>query len=284
MKDIKSIDLNHFPNVGLDTSKETYIGEKLLISHQSSKHLTYAIPNGPFYCFGANIQRIICGEARVMVNMEIYNVSSSDILLVPKGSIFEYIWTSEDYDYQLIIFNVETAVHDAGRKITLSEADFIRTGLYMDLIWETIKTDGYREHVLREIYETFIVDIIQLSEMQKEKTGNATQIQQNTFLHQFLMLINKHVKEEHTLDFYADKLHISPHYLSARIKKVSGRTFTQWGDYALIQKIKLELHYTEKRINDISYEFHFENPSDFSRYFKRNTGMTPLEYRKSNKK
>ena len=283
MKDIKSIDINHFPKAGLDISKGIYINEKIIISCRSSKHLPYAIPDGPFYCFGANIQRIICGEARVMINMEIYDVRRGDIILVPKGSIFEYIWTSEEYDYQLVIFDIETEVHDAGRKITLDEANFRRTSLYLDLLWETVKSDGYREYVLREICETFVLDIIQLSVMQQKENGNedSVEVQKNTFLHKFLMLINKHIKEERTLDYYADKLHISPHYLSARIKKDSGRTFTQWGDYALIQKIKLELHYTNKRITDISYDFHFENPSDFSRYFKRNTGMTPLEYRKS---
>jgi YesN/AraC family two-component response regulator len=75
---------------------------------------------------------------------------------------------------------------------------------------------------------------------------------------------------------------LTEHYLGTVIRQASGITAKEWIDRALIEHIKIELKYSDKPIVQISEEMNFPNPSFFSKYFKRLTNQTPLEYKLSN--
>ena len=62
------------------------------------------------------------------------------------------------------------------------------------------------------------------------------------------------------------------------MKKVSGKAAKEWIDEAITTRIKVELKHSDKSIAQIAYDLNFPNPSFFSKYFKRMTGMTPHEY------
>lgn len=68
-------------------------------------------------------------------------------------------------------------------------------------------------------------------------------------------------------------------YRSTVIRHVSSITAKEWIDRALITCIKIELKHTDKSVAQISDDMNFPNPSFFSKFFKRETGMTPLKYR-----
>ena len=69
--------------------------------------------------------------------------------------------------------------------------------------------------------------------------------------------------------------------MSTVVRRVSGKTAKNWIDEALVNAIKVQLSYSGKQVSEIAYEMHFPNPSFFGKYFKRVTGMTPVEYRDS---
>ena len=80
--------------------------------------------------------------------------------------------------------------------------------------------------------------------------------------------------------FYADKLCLTPHYLSSVIRETSGQTVMQWINQAVILEAKVLLKHSNLLVFQISDELNFPNPSFFSKFFKRMTGMTPAEYQK----
>ena len=82
------------------------------------------------------------------------------------------------------------------------------------------------------------------------------------------------------MEFYADKLFITPKYLSKVIKQASGRSGPEWIDSFVILEAKNLLKYTDKPIKEVVWQLHFPNPSVFNKYFKKHTGMTPSEFRK----
>ena len=65
------------------------------------------------------------------------------------------------------------------------------------------------------------------------------------------------------------------------IKKETGRTPQEYIQNKIIDMAKEQLAGTTKTVNEISYMLGFQYSQHFSRYFKRGTGMTPAEYRKS---
>ena len=92
--------------------------------------------------------------------------------------------------------------------------------------------------------------------------------------------MNQHSKHERSVNFYADKLSLTPHYQSSVIRETSGQAVLQWINQAVILEAKVLLKHSNLLVFQISDELNFPNPSFFSKFFKRMTGMTPAEYQK----
>ncbi len=99
------------------------------------------------------------------------------------------------------------------------------------------------------------------------------------YFKRFLQLLNDHFRTERTVTFYADKLCISPKYLSATVKQVSGHSAAEWITNYVILEAQALLKYTNKSIQEIAYHLNFANQSFFGCYFKRTTGMSPNQFR-----
>lgn len=99
------------------------------------------------------------------------------------------------------------------------------------------------------------------------------------YFKQFVYLLGKNYLTERGVGFYADSLNITPKYLTTLIKRVSGRSVSQWIDYYVTIEAKTMLKFTDKSILEISNALNFANQSFFGSYFRRNTGMSPSQYR-----
>lgn len=113
----------------------------------------------------------------------------------------------------------------------------------------------------------------------KKKDDNVS-TRSRIILEDFLLLVRDHHTKERSLSFYADKLYLTPKYLSKLIKSVSGKSAHEWIDSFVILEAKNLLKYSDMSIKSIVYELNFPNQTTFYRFFKTKTGMTPSEYRK----
>jgi AraC family transcriptional activator of pobA len=84
-----------------------------------------------------------------------------------------------------------------------------------------------------------------------------------------------------TVQYLANKLNISPKYLSRLLKSLTGQNTQQYIHEKLILKAKEILTTTNLTISEIAYQLGFEYPQSFSKLFKSKTNMTPIEYRQS---
>ena len=96
---------------------------------------------------------------------------------------------------------------------------------------------------------------------------------------EFIRLVSEHHRKERRVDFYAERLFLSPKHFSTVIKKVSGKTAGQWIDEYVILEAKTLLKYSAMSIQEIAYYMNFPNPSFFGKYFRHHTGMSPSEYK-----
>lgn len=85
-----------------------------------------------------------------------------------------------------------------------------------------------------------------------------------------------------SVKYFADKIFLSPNYLSDLLKKETGKNAQELIHYQLIELAKNTLLSTDLPVNQIAYELGFEYPQYFSKFFKNKTGMTPLEFRTLN--
>lgn len=83
----------------------------------------------------------------------------------------------------------------------------------------------------------------------------------------------------HSPSYYAKKLHVHPNHLNAIVKSVSGITALAHIHKFILALAKSYLAQTDWPVKEIAYTLHFDSPNNFSSFFKKNTGHTPLSYR-----
>ncbi len=97
----------------------------------------------------------------------------------------------------------------------------------------------------------------------------------------FKQLIEEKCQDNLSVKQYADLLTITPNHLSETVKNVTGRTSTDLINDRMVMEIKRYLTHTDLGISEIGYKLNFADQSYFSKYFKKLTGLSPLEFRKN---
>ena len=82
--------------------------------------------------------------------------------------------------------------------------------------------------------------------------------------------------------YFAERLNLSPHYLSDLLRKYTGKTTQEYIHLQLVEKAKTLLWSTARSVSEIAYELGFEHPSHFTKLFKAKTGRSPTEFRRLN--
>lgn len=109
---------------------------------------------------------------------------------------------------------------------------------------------------------------------QKANTARAKEM-----FRKFLKLVKENYITQKNVAFYADKLYVTSKYLSRIVKEVSGRSAAQWIDSFVILEAKSLLKCSGLSIKDVVYQLNFASQTTFYRFFKAQTGLTPVEYR-----
>ena len=137
-----------------------------------------------------------------------------------------------------------------------------------------------------EILKCMLLSILyRLSDMyhdqpaRKETCSSRSEEICKTFGH----LVIQHYTQERNVSYYAKKMGITPAHLSNTVKNMTGKTVMDFISEVVIVDAKAQLKSTNLPIREIAYSLNFPNVSFFGKYFKRLTGMTPQQYRNSDK-
>lgn len=148
----------------------------------------------------------------------------------------------------------------------------------LDLLYKEIyDKDPYKQYY-ESIFKTVVLKIIKLSDANNSllrRQEVAISFKQQVFLDFF-----KHK----SATYYADKLAVSTNYLNRCVSAVFKKSTKQIILEVAIMHSQLLLVETNKTIANIAYELEFEDPSYFTRLFKKLVGITPTEYRNNSKR
>ena len=108
----------------------------------------------------------------------------------------------------------------------------------------------------------------------------APQSDSRNYVDRFLTFVHADFQINHEVQYYAEKLYLTPNYLNELVKKVTGMPAKQIIQTKLINESKKYLLYSDLTVAEISERLSFETPSYFIRFFRKRTGCTPLQYRK----
>ncbi|MFD1613579.1 AraC family transcriptional regulator [Gelatiniphilus marinus] len=96
--------------------------------------------------------------------------------------------------------------------------------------------------------------------------------------------VEKNYKKEHSTTFYANKLHITPDHLNRTVKARIGKTAKDYIQTRIITEAKRLLYFTALSNKEIGYELGFNEPANFSAFFKKHTQVSPSNFKKNEKK
>ena len=103
----------------------------------------------------------------------------------------------------------------------------------------------------------------------------------NPYVTKIIKFLQQNINKRITLKDIATHVSLSPNYVDALFSKSTGKyIFDYFGDMK-IQEAKKQIIENEKKLNEIAYSLGFENYNYFSRYFKKKTGSSPQNFKKS---
>ncbi|MEG2163839.1 MAG: AraC family transcriptional regulator [Bacteroidales bacterium] len=240
---------------------------------------------------------LVCtsGEMEIRVALKEYKIRQKSICVIITGTIFEIISISEDYkgfmiaaknDFMQITDNAAQimSIYNCLRNthcFTITEEELLK---YIN-IYRVIKTTmqesehPFKMQILQSyikiIYYQLMPVLLKESELQLKRPRT----RQEEIFERFISEVEVHYNQERSIKFYADRLCISPKYLSSVIYKVSQRLAGEWIEDYVILEAKTLLKSGKLSIQQISEELNFANQSFFGKFFKRYVGISPKEYK-----
>ncbi len=243
------------------------------------------------------------GHFTVDVNLKTYEVRERSLMILVPGNIIKVSHYNEASigETQLIFiliskefmsgirFDFLKVFQDSVRLldnpcITLDDFQMSLANDYFNLARKVLGAPFSNK---REIIGSLLTSLTYLSTdvwtRQVDEARKNTAAQHNPRLNQiferFIALVNENHCSERGMAFYADKLCLTPKYLSKLIKQASGRSAPDWIDEFVVLEAKNLLKYSNMAIKEIVFQLHFPNQSVFYKFFKTHTGLTPTEYR-----
>ena len=244
----------------LDVSKKgNVIFSELVSVIRSRGSSTYSAEeiDRPYRIDGTRLVIATSGEALYGVNLTDCRIAKGMMLYIAPGSVINPVEISEDFDVEGVLVNelpfgdLTAAVPECGEAaIPLTGAEFSRLEGMISLIWDSL-SEGAGAETVKYLSAALLQEGFSLIRMAKADVA-ASKSSSRNLLEEFRHQLNRHFLEQRTLSFYADELCVSSGYLCALIPRLSGRSFRDWVNDALLQEAKIQLRSTKKTVMEIS--------------------------------
>lgn len=280
------------------------LGDDYIFSHLSPTCTDMEVFNNPVRFSGLTMALILSGEISAELNLEHVSLTRNSIAVLGPSSIinvnhvdwstidaYVLIFSSQflhDLNLDANAFNLRAMVsrgsYPVGR-LTDDESNMLK--LYFDLLQYNAsenKEPVLSKNVARSLMQAIIYQMMQFQNNhfgESRRDPSEHRSRKINYVQDFMDLVRLHHTRERTIAFYADRLYISPKYLSHIIKEATGRSAAQWIDQFVIQEAKNMLRFSNKNIQQVAYALNFPTQSSFGKYFKHLTGLSPTEYQKT---
>lgn len=252
------------------------------------------VPESVIKTEGALIMLCLSGRASIEINLQRYELGrnvraivlpSSIIQLKPEDDDFTMCYIgchygmfheiSNCFDPQFFHFMRDTPCVSLGD----DEADYIK--VMTDVIRRIYAN---REAAFRREMARNCMQNVMFSEYNRSKPFFDSNIgkkgnRKNEIFKLFIQLVHQYCGTQREVGFYADKLHVTSRYLYAVVQGMSDETAKDIIDRHVVVEMKIMLKNTNLNIKEISDRMKFSDQSFFGQYFKKHTGMSPLQYR-----
>ena len=235
---------------------------------------------------------IVCisGNATIKVNLQTYEIESPSMVTLMPGQIFEPMESSNNFCAHVITLSKRfidminlpgwqqrylTLYNNPITEMELEQSHAARFFLAILHRAASNVDNPFRLQVIENLVRVFYYGGVNGSSPAKDNVSPY----KNNIVERFLELVHTHYRVERMISFYANKLCITPKYLSKIVKENTGRSAGEWIENHVVLDARAMLQSSDMTIQQIAVSLNFPNQSFFGKYFKRATGMSPKQYR-----
>lgn len=234
------------------------------------------------------------GEISAVIDVAPRRMGPGSIMVLRPGHIISQCRVSQDFDGFFIVVQEEkindilpslhyvipySLHYNSNPIIEITAEELEAQTLIYEMLQRQLKSTGrlFNNMALNSLCEVLFYNTLGIYASRMNETKHHSRREE--LLASFIDLIETHFKTERAVNFYAEKLFVTPKHLSAVLKEISGKTAGEWIDHRVILEAKLLLRTTGMNIQEISLALNFSNQSFFGKYFKHLTGVSPRDYR-----
>lgn len=280
------------------------LGDDYIFSRITPTSRDLPVIDGSLRFDGFMMLVVMEGSMEVQINTRPFSVSSSSVMVVHHRSLLNILSVDWEHIDAYLLFISPQFLRDINIDInTLSlQSLYVKEpspilmlnkleekvmAEYMHLMNHNAVLNAnsvFSKSISRSLIQAILYQLMQIGNKITSETidpDSKSLTRRVGYVKEFLSLLQLHHFRERTLDFYAEKLFISPKYLSRIIKEATGRSAAEWIDEFVILEAKNMLRFSNKNIQQIAYSLNFSTQSSFGKFFKHLTGMSPSEYQKT---
>ena len=237
------------------------------------------------------------GQTKHLVDFVWHEAKSNSLLYLSKGQVNAFDFNEEVQGY-LILFteayfkkqlnklpNTEVVrlfnSHLFSPKIQIPDNSNVKK--YIELLFAEFYNEKETFNKANTIDALFTVLFSKLEQLKKFQTFHIKDSDKLALFLQFKSLVEQQYIQSRNADFYANKMGISYKHLNSICKEIINSTAKQFIDAFIVLEAKRRLVNSSVKSTELAFNMGFEEPTNFVKYFKKKTGLTPNKFKNTYK-
>lgn len=280
--DSKKDEIRVFDNTGANIIEKDFC-----LVMDNSPIVKHAVIDAPVRSPEHRIMLVKKGSVDYTLNYMDFHVSEGEVLMIPANYIIIMNGHSGDFNARVLSFRF-TGMGESN--LVGYEVIKLRLGYNEEQVFENffqmmnqvLKSPTAGKRDFEHLVISMLFRIQGLNFAQNGLQAPAMGDRKQAIVSKFMQLLNANGPAPRSIAYYADKLGVSANYLSVVVKERSDHTVMEWVDIRTVTQIKLLLFDPDNlTVDQIAERLNFSSSSQMIRVFKKLTGATPIEYRKT---
>jgi AraC family transcriptional regulator, transcriptional activator of pobA len=238
------------------------------------------------------------GTGHSKINFADYYTHKGQLLIIPPNAIRQFFELPPDCRFAALVFTSNFLTQN-GLNIKLTDLFDFFSSTYshsidpeppdfemllnilqvLQLKYASIKDAPLDQQVLCHLFQAFLNELSSIYQ-QYNSQKKIQYTRKEDICMRFIKQLNDSFREERSVLFYAEQLFVTPRYLSQTVKEVTGKSAGELIDEMVIIEAKVLLNNPSFTISQVAESLYFSDQFFFSKFFKRQTGISPSEYRR----
>ena len=282
--ELSKMELDRMVNSDAPNDRQNFITDDVSLITDNSLYRKNMPLQRIYQTANPEIILVMQGNADYNVNNLPYKLGKGDLFIVPIGTIFQVRFRSDDFKLKVIDYhlNQDNKMNYYAlwlKRHHLTESDFFRVNHYYELIHEC-----YSSHMeMRESVVYIVLALLHDINRILAKDGNQTvtlKREEQVYVDFMKLLMEDYDMLPRAITYYSDKLNLNANLFGTIVKKVSGLSPLNWINRVTMDTARSMLINGSASMSDITRKVGFTEQASFTRFFKKEEGMNPLDYRK----